>query len=680
MQELISDAHRFAQTFSKVIQQHPLQVYAGALPFTPVDTLLYRTFHDINRDPWIVTLKDREKSWSPLLVTLREIRRCRCIKFSPDGTQVMASAQNGVFLIHDVTTGATLNTPIQAVFSRSCAFSPDGTWVCSVHQEGSLRVWDPMSGSSVVEPIRIPGPVSGRYGAPCSVLVSPDGALIACSCGPTIYVWRAISGTKIFESIPRSARNMISMISCLTFSPDSKLVVSGSENGEISWWDLDSGREVLATGRIRGCTARILSVHATADGSQIISVGKDWFIRIWDAMLGTCIVATSLQTRSGVARSATFSVDGQQIVLCTDDGKIGLWGSPSGVQVRIITTNMASVDVVALSPNGRFIASADTDSVSLWDATMPANTTVNLSRRKWHAQRIVFSYSSDGTLVALTVVDDESTKPIILILDGKSGEEKDEPLRGHEGSEIESIVFSPDALRIASGSDDGIRVWDTTSRTQVFAIAHHHGNSIQALAFSSDGRQIVSGSRRGGAICVWEAGSGTAIIAPLHQYQYRTESVECVSFSPDGGQIMSVSTHGHVHLWDTISGAMLLGPLRGGGRGQMFCPRVAFSPDGTRIFLRTRDGRLKQWDAITGTAITTQRTNICTWAVIDRPVFNQHAMWISDLTTGFALSYPPVAISVRVPPTSSQTSLAFATLTNFYIINFPPWMLSAESQ
>jgi len=647
-------------------------VYAGALPFTPVDTLLYGKFHDKNRYPWIVTLKSREKSWSSLLATFPEIKDCHCIGFSPDSTQVMACGRYGVFLIRGATPKGTVVPLSRGDSSRSCTFSPDGTWACSIHTDGYMRMWDPTSKSLFMEPIPILR--GGRQDA-TFLVASPHGSLIAYSHGCTIYVWRVRSGTKIFESTPRTTHTNIT---CLTFSPNSNLVVSGSENGDISSWDLSSGGEVLGQSGDR--TARVLSVHVTVDGSQILSVGKDWFVRVWNTRSGTCIRVTSLQVRNGIARLAAFSADGQQIVLCTNGGTIGLWSSSSGMQIRIITTNHPYTLAVALSPNGRVVAFANGRSVSLWDATIPDNMTVCLSHRQWHAPCI--RYSSDGTLLAFST---KQPNPIILILDGKTGEEKYKPLRGHKGRDIESIVFSPDTLRIASSSsNDGICVWNTTSGEQVSVITEARKSFIQTLAFSPDGRHLVSGSRRGGAIYVWEADSGTAILGPLHGCGVcpDSESINSVSFSPDGGRIVSGSGQGIVHIWDVGSGAIILGPFRGCPDSMLLSgwPRVAFSVDGSSIIVHTRYNDLKQWDATTGAEITTQPANILPCGAIERLAFGQFTDWVIDLTTGLYLSYPslPLTTAIQVPSTSSQTSLAFATLDNIYIIHFPPRMLSSD--
>src|SRR6202044_1484100 len=85
--DLVEDACRFVQAFMDPIADHPLSVYYSALPFTPIHTNLFRTFHDRLSFPTIV--RGFETSWSPLLlVFLGHSSRIASAAFSRDGTRV----------------------------------------------------------------------------------------------------------------------------------------------------------------------------------------------------------------------------------------------------------------------------------------------------------------------------------------------------------------------------------------------------------------------------------------------------------------------------------------------------------------------------------------------------------------------------------------------------------------
>jgi len=231
-QELVNDSFRFAQAFSDAIERHPLHVYSTALLFTPVDTMLYRNFHDIRRDPWLA--QGAEKSWSPLLLASHDMEACLVLQFSFDSTQVLSSAKDSIS-IHDATTGALTIGPIPG---RQCCFSPDGSFVISAWQH-LLNIWDPMSGVQVMESLPIgPDPIN-------SIIVSSDGALIAYSSLSTVHVWNVKSDTKIFTTAARRPETIRTHISCMSFSPSSTRIVAGSRNGMIFSWDCSSGAEIF---------------------------------------------------------------------------------------------------------------------------------------------------------------------------------------------------------------------------------------------------------------------------------------------------------------------------------------------------------------------------------------------------------------------------------------------------
>ena len=92
------------QTFARDIEAHPLCVYLTALPFTPIDTILYQTFVDRNI-PWIVG--GYNKAWPCLRHTFRASKRdVEFVVFSPDGKLVaLSSFHDTAIHVWDVTSG-----------------------------------------------------------------------------------------------------------------------------------------------------------------------------------------------------------------------------------------------------------------------------------------------------------------------------------------------------------------------------------------------------------------------------------------------------------------------------------------------------------------------------------------------------------------------------------------------
>jgi WD40 repeat protein len=117
------------------------------------------------------------------------------------------------------------------------------------------------------------------------------------------------------------------------------------------------------------------------------------------------------------------------------------------------------------------------------------------------------------------------------------------------------------------------------------------------VAISPDGERIVSGSADQ-TVRVWDARNG-AELAVLHGHE---DGVNSVTFSPDGGRIVSAGGEGDrtLRVWDAATGAELL-VLR--GRGPF--GRASFSPDGHRIAVYSGDeiGTIWVFEADTGRCV-----------------------------------------------------------------------------
>ena len=82
----------------------------------------------------------------------------------------------------------------------------------------------------------------------------------------------------------------------------------------------------------------------------------------------------------------------------------------------------------------------------------------------------------------------------LRIWDAQSGQAIGEPLTGHSEA-ILSVAWSPDGVRIVSGSDDNtLWLWDAQSGQAIGEPLTGHSDSVRSVAWSPDGTQIVSGS------------------------------------------------------------------------------------------------------------------------------------------------------------------------------------------
>lgn len=68
-------------------------------------------------------------------------------------------------------------------------------------------------------------------------------------------------------------------VSCVSFSPGGKRIVSGSEDDTAKVWDASTGQETLT---LKGHTGFVMSVSFSSDGKRIISFSSDQTVKVWD--------------------------------------------------------------------------------------------------------------------------------------------------------------------------------------------------------------------------------------------------------------------------------------------------------------------------------------------------------------------------------------------------------------
>ncbi len=345
-------------------------------------------------------------------------------------------------------------------------FSPDGKYLATESGK-SIRLYEAGTNTEV-DRINLDDDV-------WQIVFSPKGKYLATASMKTVRVWEVDTRKGVLE------KEHEFFVAALLFSPDEKYLATRSGK-TVRVWDVDTHKRVLKKEHEYPVVALLFSPHerylATMGGNTV------WVCELTNKN------NSSSMTHDNFVKNILFSQEEKYLATRGDDAKTArLWNVNTGKEV-IRMIHEGTVDGIAISPDGMYLATMSGKTARLWEA---------------------------------------NSREVVRL--------------AHAGF-VDDITFSPDGKYLATMCENTAILWKANTGTEVVRL--EHAGFVDDITFSEDGKHLATKS--GNIAQLWDAKTGKKV-----GVDFSYDDVENTIFSPDG-MYLATRSDTIAQLWNINTG------------------------------------------------------------------------------------------------------------------------------
>eukprot|EP00026_Physarum_polycephalum_P000323 Phypoly_transcript_00323.p1 GENE.Phypoly_transcript_00323~~Phypoly_transcript_00323.p1 ORF type:complete len:955 (+),score=97.26 Phypoly_transcript_00323:2285-5149(+) len=507
--------------------------------------------------------------------------------FTPDGNSLLSPIGNKIN-VYDLANHTTHTLPVEAPSTiQAFTLSPDGSLLIAIDEDGN---------AVFVNYIRQCVLDNFRFSAkPRAVKFSPDGKYFAIAINRSVKVYTSPKRHKEFSScmLFKQWTKHHDVITCLTWSPNSEMVVSGSKDGLLQMVSIKKGKKAYTLAGVR----QPKGVFFDSTGSHLYAVSKGAKVfcaeeqpHKWAITKIHSLYTDAKAKNSTRVVSCSMSPAHNLLVVGDSRGKFTLVDLPlfNIVHSLHIASTSGKIATMDINKDGDWIAFGcpDLGQLIVWEW----QSETYVLKQQGHAYDTnTISYSPDGQLIASGSDDNKlkiwnTTTGFCFVT-----------FTEHTGP-ITQVQFSPKlgSHVVFSASVDGtVRAYDLLRYRNFRTLTAPSPTQFSCLAVDPSSEIVAAGSLDTFEVVVWSVQTGKV----LDVLTGHTGPISAIAFNPTSQILATVSWDKFLIVWDIFEGKP--------HREPMFCSSdlvaVAFNPNGKEICTSGIDGQLTFWEIETGT-------------------------------------------------------------------------------
>jgi WD40 repeat protein len=287
-----------------------------ALAFTPNNRWLITGSRDGTARIWDITQPDPAQD---AIVLRGHNDQIRVLDLSSDGRWLATGGDDRRPRLWDLRAADIISSalvfPDHGGAVRALDFSPDNRWLATGGDDSVVRVWN----LRATDPTTSSLSLRGHAGTVRAIRFSPDGRWLATAADEgNIMLWDAAqlaASAGQPEANPKPSFQLYDhegSVRAIDISPDSRWLLSGSEDGDARLWDLTAENPSAYSLVFPGHNGPVWGVSISPDGRQFFTASQDGNARIWTPVpLDNVLqIACSTAGRNLSAEEWTYYVGG----------------------------------------------------------------------------------------------------------------------------------------------------------------------------------------------------------------------------------------------------------------------------------------------------------------------------------------------------------------------------------